>query len=118
MGAAGLHCRIHVTTGVSLRKVLESISRSIERISSQRKSARGCRVQAGMTTQQERAYLSVCALFSELCKPQPKKQSTIPVSDHGRAELIEYLGVVRNNHTLHTCDVASIRHHRGINSLV
>ena len=72
MGAAGLHCRIHVTTGVSLRKVLETISRSIECA-----SARGerCRVQAGMTTQQERAYLSVCALLSELCVPQPKKQN-------------------------------------------
>ena len=28
-----------------------------------------------MTTQQECAYLSVCALFSELCIPQPKKQN-------------------------------------------
>ena len=79
----GLHCRIHVTTGVSLRRVLESISRSIERASGQRESARGerCRVQTGMTTQQECAYLSVCALFSELrcfselCISQPKKQN-------------------------------------------
>ena len=73
----GLHCRIHVTTGVSLRRVLESISRSIECASGQRESARGerCRVQTGMTTQQECAYLSVCALFSELCISQPKKQN-------------------------------------------
>ena len=55
--------------------MLESISRSIERTSGQWESARGerCQVQAGMTTQKERAYLSVCALFSELCISQPKK---------------------------------------------
>ena len=64
-------------TRLSLLRVLESISRFIEHASGQWESARGerCRVQAGVTTQQKRAYLSVCALFSELCVPQPKKQN-------------------------------------------